>query len=49
MASKRDCRVCGGDGFVEDIGELKRNQTNPNNDCPACKGTGREPDREKVA
>ena len=28
-----DCRVCGGDGYLEDV---------PNKDCPYCRGTGKE-------
>lgn len=32
----RDCRVCGGDGWLPSLPEGEST-------CPYCKGTGREP------
>jgi DnaJ-class molecular chaperone len=44
----RDCRVCGGEGWFDGAASLRRNATSPTNDCPACEGTGREPDETKA-
>lgn len=42
MISKRDCRICGGDGWTDGSAELRRDGRTGDTTCLGCNGTGQE-------
>ena len=42
QAAKTDCRVCGGDGYIDEPVDRRSDTGPPTSECEACNGTGRE-------
>jgi DnaJ-class molecular chaperone len=40
---RRDCRICGGDGYVSEPYKDTQATNQMTTECPGCKGTGKEP------
>jgi len=45
----RDCRVCGGDGFLSEPVTHPMKTDNGNTTCPYCNGTGKETAAPKMS